>query len=149
MGTRSRTHLVDEKGTRVMSLYRQFDGYPSGHGKELAEFLAPFVIVNGYRPSDTRIIANGAGCLGAQMISFFKKGVGGFYLTPPNVELGWEDYEYEVRVPEAGGQIEMICWEVNYDSNRQSGVRGALKYKGSPQGFLAWLAAAGDTRDAA
>jgi len=37
MGTRSLTYVYDNKEPLVC-MYRQFDGYPSGHGKELAEF---------------------------------------------------------------------------------------------------------------
>ena len=33
-------------------MYRQFDGYPSGHGVELAQFLAGMVIVNGFQSDD-------------------------------------------------------------------------------------------------
>ena len=37
MGTRSLTFVYDENNTPVLNMYRQFDGYPSGHGAELAE----------------------------------------------------------------------------------------------------------------
>jgi len=95
MGTRSLTYVYDDK-TPVVCMYRQFDGYPSGHGSELARFLNGFEIVNGYGVVKPKL-ANGMGCLAAQMIAFFKVGVGGFYLEP--VELGQnygQDYEYHV-----------------------------------------------------
>ena len=44
MGTRSLTFVYDENGAKILNMYRQMDGYPSGHGKELAEFLAPIVM---------------------------------------------------------------------------------------------------------
>ena len=40
MGTRSLTTFDDEwKNEEIAVLYRQYDGYPQGHGKELFEFL--------------------------------------------------------------------------------------------------------------
>jgi hypothetical protein len=95
MGTRSLTYVYDDK-IPVVCMYRQFDGYPSGHGSELARFLNGFEIVNGYGVVKPKL-ANGMSCLAAQMIAFFKVGVGGFYLEP--VELGQDcgqDYEYHV-----------------------------------------------------
>jgi hypothetical protein len=95
MGTRSLTYVYNDK-TPVVCMYRQFDGYPSGHGSELAHFLNGFEIVNGYGVVKPKL-ANGMSCLAAQMIAFFKVGVGGFYLEP--VELGQDcgqDYEYHV-----------------------------------------------------
>jgi hypothetical protein len=95
MGTRSLTYVYADKSP-VVCMYRQFDGYPTGHGAELAEFLYGFKIVNGYGEVKPKL-ANGMGCLAAQMIAYFKVGTGGFYLEP--VELGQDccqDYEYHV-----------------------------------------------------
>ena len=47
MGTRSLTYVYDNDDVPVVCMYRQFDGYPTGHGSELAHFLVPFKIVNG------------------------------------------------------------------------------------------------------
>ena len=100
MGTRSLTYVYDDYNitTPIVCMYRQFDGYPSGHGAELAEFLNSFdAIVNGIRIGETRKVSNGMGCLAAQMIAFFKKDAGGFYLYPTilNQDCG-QDYEYHV-----------------------------------------------------
>ena len=37
MGTRSLTHIIEDKET-LTTIYRQFDGYMSGHGSDLANF---------------------------------------------------------------------------------------------------------------
>ena len=100
MGTRSLTYVYDDYNitTPIVCMYRQFDGYPSGHGAELAEFLNSFdAIVNGIRIGETRKVSNGMDCLAAQMIAFFKKDAGGFYLYPTilNQDCG-QDYEYHV-----------------------------------------------------
>lgn len=97
MGTRCLTFVYDDNFYPIVNMYRQFDGYPAGHGRELAEFLSSFdAIVNGYQIGDKRKIANGIGCLAAQMIAHFKVGVGGIYLHPTtNDDLG-QEYEYHV-----------------------------------------------------
>lgn len=94
MGTRSNTVVIND-GVKILNLYRQFDGYPSGHGAELAAFLAPLTMVNGYG-SDSVNQANGMGCLAAQLVANFKKGVGGFYIDNPNGDCD-NDYTYTIR----------------------------------------------------
>jgi hypothetical protein len=120
MGTRSLTYVFDNE-TPVVCMYRQFDGYPSGHGSELARFLDGFEVVNGYNEKKPKL-ANGMGCLAAQMIVYFKGGVGGFYLEP--VELGQDcsqDYEYHVYRDKVkildGDQSELFSgsWQEFYD----------------------------------
>ena len=94
MGTRSLT-LVYDGNEAVINMYRQFDGYPSGHGVELAEFLSPLTIVNGIG-RETKNIANGMSCLAAQLVANFKTGVGGFYLHSVTATDCGQDYEYHV-----------------------------------------------------
>ena len=94
MGTRSLT-FVYEGDKPIVNMYRQFDGYPSGHGSELAEFLMSGKMVNGYS-SKTEKQFNGMGCLAAQMIAEFKDGVGGFYIHAVTDTDCWQDYEYHV-----------------------------------------------------
>ena len=104
MGTRSLTFVYDshknEAGERVytpiINLYRQYDGYPSGHGAELAEFLAPFNIVNGLGAETKTKTANGMGCLAGQLVAHFKDGPGQFYLEPVTATECGQDYEYHV-----------------------------------------------------
>lgn len=50
MGTRSITHIKQIPslgGEVVCSFYRHSDGYPEGHGKEMADFLSGKRVVNG------------------------------------------------------------------------------------------------------
>jgi len=97
MGTRSLTFVYDEQDI-IINMYRQYDGYPSGHGLELAEFLAGFdAITNGLQVGETRKVANGMGCLAAQLVSNFKgDGPGQFYLYPATATDCGQDYEYHV-----------------------------------------------------
>lgn len=89
MGTRSLTIIKDEEGKVLLTMYRQMDGYPTGHGQELADFLKPIELVNGIG-NETTPIANGMGCLAAQIVAHFKKDAGGFYIVRP----GEHDQEY-------------------------------------------------------
>jgi hypothetical protein len=93
MGTRSLTYVYNENDPErpVVCMYRQFDGYPSCHGAELAEFLTPM------KTREEGRNANGMGCLAAQMVAYFKEGAYNIYLHFP--ELGqdsWQEYEYHV-----------------------------------------------------
>ena len=115
MGTRSTTTIY-ENGEPLLTFYRQMDGYPSGHGQELVDFLKGIEMVNGIQmggdPPKLQQ-ANGAGCLAAQILTHFKTGVinhtygeggmkiregdniGGIYVVP----LGQtEQYNYGVKV---------------------------------------------------
>jgi hypothetical protein len=95
MGTRALTFVYDENNKPLINLYRQYDGYPSGHGAELATFLDGFKIVNGIGRETTRI-ANGMGCLAAQVVAHFKESVGGFYIHSVEATECGQDYEYHV-----------------------------------------------------
>ena len=100
MGTRSQTKVIqqftpynsDEKIEKIIcSMYRQFDGYLSGHGQDLADFLDDTPLVNGL--SGDGNCFNGAGCLAAQMVEHFKEGAGGIYLEHIDNEGQGHDYQ--------------------------------------------------------
>ena len=46
------------KDTEIVVMYRQYDGYPSGHGIELAEFLAKGRLVNGISAVEKELVFN-------------------------------------------------------------------------------------------
>ena len=95
MGTRSLT-FVYEGDKPIVNMYRQFDGYPSGHGVELAEFLVGGKVVNGYGSHTPKKAWNGMGCLAASMIANFKNSIGGFYIHSVDSTDCWQDYEYHI-----------------------------------------------------
>lgn len=95
MGTRSLTFVYDGE-TPIINMYRQFDGYPSGHGVELAEFLKSGKMTNGIPVGSTQHFFNGMGCLAAQLVANFKRDAGGFYLYPLDSTDCWQEYEYHV-----------------------------------------------------
>lgn len=96
MSTRSLT-FVYEGNSPVVCMYRQSDGYPTGMGKDLATFLAPFKLVNGLSMNKTHTaIANGMDCLAAQMVRHFKSGPGSIYLVPTKKANHGQEYEYHI-----------------------------------------------------
>ena len=78
MGTRSLT-VIREDGKDLLIMYRQYDGYPSGMGEELKTEFGETQMVNGIS-DHTAKIANGLGCLGAQIVAHFKTKPGNVYL---------------------------------------------------------------------
>ena len=107
MGTRSLTYFYQD-GKPFAAFYRQFDGYPDGHGAEIGKILAGIRLVNGYGMSDKAgEVANGPGCLAAQIVAELKNesGIGGIYLINPDPENnkdGWQEYEYHIFVDSVG-----------------------------------------------
>jgi hypothetical protein len=105
MGTKSITTVLDETD-EIMCMYRQSDGYPSGHGKELADFLNNFKICNGIsEENEVGKWANGVGCLAAQIVAHFKTGIGQFYLIQPGTRDCGEEYIYTVYLEEDSNKI--------------------------------------------
>jgi len=106
MGTRSLTFVYNTYKAKngravhrpIINLYRQYDGYPEGHGQELVEFLKQFNLVNGMSLEQPKTrTANGMGCLAAQLVSNFKGNEAGqFYLYPTDTKDCGQDYEYHI-----------------------------------------------------
>lgn len=111
MGTRSLTFVYDEDGKKIVNMYRQMDGYPSGHGLELAEFLEPITMVNGIGTIKAAI-ANGPGCLAAQMVAHFKDGPGYIYLGPTTAVDCGQDYEYHIATHGEGAGLTITCQRI-------------------------------------
>lgn len=95
MGTRSLTVFKDEHGEEMAVMYRQYDGYPEGHGMALAEFLSGKAVVNGI-PMGMKEGFNGPGCLAAQVVAHFKDDIGDFYLYGPNTRDIGEEFIYTI-----------------------------------------------------
>lgn len=126
MGTRSLTYIeeshqtavadeennneVHETKQNILCMYRQYDGYLSGHGAELAEFLQDFNVVNGYNSGTPERSANGMGCLAAQLIAHFKDGIGNIYIHNPDDKDCGEEYTYTIY--EEGGKVCIRAYDV-------------------------------------
>ncbi len=118
MGTHCRT-IIHDDAVPLINMYRQFDGYLSGHGLELARFLIDMKIVKGLGLGlECEQVANGAGCLAAQMIAYFKNEPGNIYIEPmPDEDTDHVDYVYKVMVD--SGKITV---EVTGDRNNFNGT---------------------------
>lgn len=102
MGTRSITRVKDELGQSVAAIYRQYDGYLSGHGADLREGFGLFKIINGLG-KDTTNVANGMGCLAAQIVAKLKTKAGGVYLVPTDADD--EEFVYEIYPSKTCGRV--------------------------------------------
>lgn len=133
MGTRSLTMFYNEKEKEpFVVMYRQFDGYPGGHGRELAEFLSERRLINGIGPRDNSSnAANGMGCLAAQCVTAFKGGeIGNIYLHKYR-EGDHEDYTYEVHPRGDGYKIVVKSWdETIFSGNEQKFLNFTMKEDG-------------------
>ena len=137
MGTRSLTTFIATwkdaktdkvKNDKIVTMYRQFDGYPTGHGLELAEFLAQGKLVNGISAGEKQLVFNGMGCLAAQAVAHFKDGPGGIYLHRGGTTNCWEEYHYEVIGNEEDKILTLKCFEI--------GGMKKLIFSGTPQEFI-------------
>jgi len=98
MGTRSTIKFYDEfdEEEPLLCIYNQYDGYITGVGHTLANFLIRKTIINGFSNQTMEGgFANGMGCLAAQYIVENKTEIGGLYCTTKDDE---EEYNYEVRL---------------------------------------------------
>jgi len=97
MGTRTLVHVKDGKKT-IATIYRQYDGYPSGIGEDIKKALnsGEVEILNGYNGS-SKIPAqfNGIGCLAAFLVGELKEQkIGNVYLLAANTKDCGEDFVY-------------------------------------------------------
>lgn len=97
MGTRSLTHIKDEDGKTLTTIYKQYDGYPEGLGKELHEFLKGRKILNGYQGDEDQHHCNGMGCLAARLIGHLKEDkIGNVYVYSPDAKDCGEEFTYTI-----------------------------------------------------
>ncbi len=143
MGTRSLTTFIEvytndegkQKKNEVVTMYRQYDGYPDGHGVQLAEFLSKGKVVNGMGLEDGGLMFNGIGCLAAQVVSEFKNGGGGIYLQRPNKNSG-EEYRYHVITNWDTKQLTLKVMEVGYMKGDKYINKTKTLYEGDVSTFL-------------
>ena len=102
MGTRSLTIFNNEwDNEEIVVLYRQYDGYPTGHGRDLLNFLNNMKIVNGMNSKNEKLkIANGMGCLSAQVVAYLKEAPGDFYLHSAGTRDIGEEFIYTLYYTE-------------------------------------------------
>lgn len=96
MGTRAVINIKDDAkdSNTIVSIYTQFDGYPSGIGKDI-KTIGNMEIINGISGQKSKTHANGMGCYAAQLISMLKSevGIGTIYIVPVDQR---EEYNYTI-----------------------------------------------------
>ena len=56
----------------MVQFYKHWDGYPEGLGVTLASYLDDYIIANGLSTGYQGPVANGIGCLAAQLVGLLK-----------------------------------------------------------------------------
>jgi len=135
MGTRCLT-FVYEGATPVVNLYRQYDGYPEGHGRELALLLTRGELINGLTGED-RPAFNGMGCLAAQVVAHFKQSVGGFYIYSVEQTDCGQDYEYHVYEQEQQLMVRVVNRGCNMFGLTMSDTNTVI-FEGTAQEFYSY-----------
>lgn len=100
MGTRSHTHIKAEGGAKICTIYRQMDGYPSGHGRDLFDHFGATQLINGISQGNNLFaFANGMDCFAAAVVASLKcvngmPRIGRIYLQAPTDDDEGVDYAY-------------------------------------------------------
>ena len=108
-----------------VQVYKHWDGYPSGHPTQLANWLVNKRIINGLT-SDSYNVANGLGCLAAQYIAAFKMEPGDLYVESPDTNHG--DIEYVTYV---WGDYNKDIWMSIFDTYEKKCI-----FVGKPQELI-------------
>lgn len=121
----------------LLTMYRQMDGYPNGHGLELAEFLLSGKIVNGISLSEKDTVFNGIGCLAASMIVNFKHHAGSIYIYSNKTKDAGQNYEYNIIYNYNNNSILLKCFEIGYINNKNRYVsKKRTVFSGTPDEFI-------------
>jgi hypothetical protein len=79
-------------------IYHHYDGYPEYLGCNLAEFLCDFRVVNGLPTNyfENIKVANGMGCLTAQLIAGLKEEAGNVYVDYSDTDRDDVEFTYYI-----------------------------------------------------
>lgn len=105
MGTRSITHVheMEELGGKIVcSFYRHWDGNPSGHGQDLADWLKDKMLVNGKTTSfvEGRDF-NRAGTMAVKLMNHMQD-ISGCEVIPTGGSGRGEEYTYHIYFDSGG-----------------------------------------------
>lgn len=144
MGTRSLTAFISEwDDSEICTIYRHWDGYPDGYGKELAEWLQGGILVNGLRGNEPKPTFNGMNRMAAYVVHKLYEAEHDPGLLKPGARDCGEDYVYVIR-PASGFDPRDLGADKGPVENFEIEVIGygdKTKFKGSPTAMLAWIEA--------
>lgn len=114
---------INNKYVIYCVLYKHWDGYINMFGINLLKYLSNINIfnnTNNFNNVNKNInVANGVGCLFAQIIAHYKITPGDFYITAP-VDDDYMDFKYYIDVDEYNKEIGIkikIANKVVYNGN--------------------------------
>ena len=97
MATRATIKFINNNEV-IASIYKHWDGYPSGLGISIVNWLSDKVIISGISGQTMEEgFANGIDCLAAQFIKTFKTHIGDLYMCPVTQK---EEYNYTISLDE-------------------------------------------------
>jgi len=120
MGTRCLTYVFDEECNPIVCVYRQFDGYPEGHGEDLKSILLGIPIVNGIpAESRNRLLFNGMSELAVLLVYGLKDQYprGNIYLVPPTWPPEDHGQDYIWVVTGEVGESATVYYTCVYDDD--------------------------------
>lgn len=147
MGTRSLTRVIEtwEQGGKrkknlFVTVYRQMNGYPSGHGLDLANFISSGKMVNGIGLDIVGRVFNGAGCFAAQLISALKgDSAGSIYICPNSTKDVCQEYEYHIVCDFDTKAIKFICFKNGYMSKGEYIDKKKKLFEGTANEFIEFV----------
>ena len=117
MGTRARVNIFDGNAL-IVSIYRQFDGYPTGLGDEIAKFAGQMKIINGISGQKAGEAANGMGCFAAQLIGHLKgDSIGSVYIRGTDADSHGEEFSYNLHNRDGKIWIDALAGSVTFFGN--------------------------------
>lgn len=125
LSTNALVHIIDSEGAVITTIYKHWDGYPSGVGNQLKEMLTEMAVnsCSGNRGF------NDAHCLAAFVIAQLKGDRwGDVYVYPPGTSNMGEEFIYLVSL--IGGQPSMVCVLVGFGDEENRAV-----FVGNPANF--------------
>lgn len=145
MGTRFAIEIVDN-GETLVTCYGQYDGYPTGAGADIAEFLKNRQYVNGFSEK-AETISNGAGDFAAQLVAYFKSKdgmeTGGFYIRPKMKTRGdhGEEWIYQIKFTDRhqAPMILVYSGDVTFFGAPNEAESFKLVLSASPTDFQNWI----------
>mgnify|MGYP000852469892 FL=1 len=113
MGTRSVTYIYEMPslgGKVICAFFRHWDGYPSGHGVDLVNWLEDKSLVNGYTLGTPMTAYNRAGTMAVKLMNHIQD-ISGCEVIPTDTKE-WthgEEYIYYVTYAEAASKFVVYC----------------------------------------
>jgi hypothetical protein len=123
MGTRSIIN-IQEDGKILLTIYRQYDGYPAGLGKDIQNALGHTERCSegsGYGGHEKLPQAfSGIGCAAAYLVSQLKDSIGNVYIMLPGTNDVGEEYTYTIYI-----EKNQLCMSIK--GGRKTLYKGTIK----------------------